>query len=236
MVARRAPALERAMTLDGERHDGRRWSSASRSTSSSRRDQAVLRCSAEFGAPPNSHICPVCLALPGALPVAEPARGGAGDARRARPELHGARGQPSSRARTTSIPTCPRATRSRSSTSRSRRTAGSEVGRARDGAVQRVRHPRVHMEEDAGKSMHDRLPGVTAIDLNRAGVPLIEIVSEPDMRSPAQARGPTSRVLKQVLEYLEVSDCNMEKGSLRVDANVSVRPAGSDRARAPRRR
>jgi aspartyl-tRNA(Asn)/glutamyl-tRNA(Gln) amidotransferase subunit B len=81
------------------------------------------------------------------------------------------------------------------------------------------------MEEDAGKSVHDRYPGATAIDLNRAGVPLIEIVSEPDMRSPREA-GAYLRVLKQILEYMAVSDVSMEEGSLRVDANVSARKRG----------
>jgi aspartyl-tRNA(Asn)/glutamyl-tRNA(Gln) amidotransferase subunit B len=89
-----------------------------------------------------------------------------------------------------------------------------------------VRITRVHIEEDAGKSVHDRFPGVSAIDLNRAGVPLIEIVSEPDIRSAAAAGG-YLRALKQLLEYLEVSDVNMEEGSLRVDANVSARAAGA---------
>jgi aspartyl-tRNA(Asn)/glutamyl-tRNA(Gln) amidotransferase subunit B len=81
------------------------------------------------------------------------------------------------------------------------------------------------MEEDAGKSIHDRYPGATAIDLNRAGVPLIEIVSEPDIRSAAGA-GAYLRTLRQILLYLQVSDVSMEEGSLRVDANVSVRPHG----------
>jgi aspartyl-tRNA(Asn)/glutamyl-tRNA(Gln) amidotransferase subunit B len=84
---------------------------------------------------------------------------------------------------------------------------------------------RVHMEEDAGKSIHDRYTGATAIDLNRAGVPLIEIVSEPDIRSAQEARR-YLQTLKQVLEYVDVSDVDMEKGSLRVDANVSARRAG----------
>jgi aspartyl-tRNA(Asn)/glutamyl-tRNA(Gln) amidotransferase subunit B len=91
-----------------------------------------------------------------------------------------------------------------------------------------VRIRRIHLEEDAGKSLHDRFDGWTAVDLNRAGVPLIEIVTEPDLVSPAHARAFLGK-LKQVLEYLEVSDCDMEKGSLRVDANVSVREAGSTR-------
>ena len=82
------------------------------------------------------------------------------------------------------------------------------------------------MEEDAGKSVHDRYPGSTAIDLNRSGTPLIEIVSEPDLRSAADT-GTYLRRLKQILEYLEVSDANMEEGSLRVDANISLREPGS---------
>jgi aspartyl-tRNA(Asn)/glutamyl-tRNA(Gln) amidotransferase subunit B len=87
---------------------------------------------------------------------------------------------------------------------------------------------RLHMEEDAGKSIHDRYPGATAIDLNRAGVPLIEIVSEPDIRSSADA-GAYLRTLKQILQYLDVSDVSMEEGSLRVDANISVRPLGQSK-------
>jgi aspartyl-tRNA(Asn)/glutamyl-tRNA(Gln) amidotransferase subunit B len=86
---------------------------------------------------------------------------------------------------------------------------------------------RIHMEEDAGKSVHDRFAGFTAIDLNRAGVPLIEIVSEPDVRGSAEA-GAYLRALKEILLYTEVSDCSMEEGSLRVDANVSARRAGEE--------
>ena len=81
------------------------------------------------------------------------------------------------------------------------------------------------MEEDAGKSVHDRFPNATAIDLNRAGVPLVEIVSDPDMRSAVEA-GAYLRTLKQILEYTDVSDVSMEEGSLRVDANVSARLRG----------
>src|SRR3989449_9522747 len=84
---------------------------------------------------------------------------------------------------------------------------------------------RLHVEEDAGKLLHDRFPKETAIDLNRCGVPLIEIVTGPDFRSPQEARA-YLLTLKQVLEYAGASDCDMEKGSLRVDANVSVRRAG----------
>jgi len=81
------------------------------------------------------------------------------------------------------------------------------------------------MEEDAGKSVHDRFPSATAIDLNRAGVPLVEIVSEPDLRSSAEARA-YLELLKEILEYTETSDASMEEGSLRVDANVSARRRG----------
>jgi aspartyl-tRNA(Asn)/glutamyl-tRNA(Gln) amidotransferase subunit B len=84
---------------------------------------------------------------------------------------------------------------------------------------------RLHLEEDAGKSLHDRLPGRTAVDLNRAGVPLAEIVSEPDLRSPAEARAYLT-LLRQLLVYAGVSDCSMEKGTLRVDANISIRRPG----------
>ncbi|HKK44128.1 MAG TPA: Asp-tRNA(Asn)/Glu-tRNA(Gln) amidotransferase subunit GatB [Balneolaceae bacterium] len=84
---------------------------------------------------------------------------------------------------------------------------------------------RIHMEEDAGKSIHDQDPYNTLIDLNRAGVPLIEIVSEPDMRTPQEAYEYLKRI-KQIVQYLEICDGNMEEGSLRCDANVSVRPRG----------
>ena len=85
---------------------------------------------------------------------------------------------------------------------------------------------RLHVEEDAGKLIHDRFPGKTAVDLNRAGTPLAEIVSEPDLRSRRPRRAPTSSTLRQILVYAGVSDCSMEQGSLRVDANISIRRPG----------
>ncbi len=97
-----------------------------------------------------------------------------------------------------------------------------------DGASRRVRLTRIHMEEDAGKSIHDDAlvgPDVTHVDLNRCGVPLLEIVSEPDLRSPAEAAA-YLRSLRQLLRYIEVSDADMEKGQLRCDANLSLRPLG----------
>src|SRR5690606_14573139 len=95
-----------------------------------------------------------------------------------------------------------------------------------EGGPASVRIRRIHVEEDAGKLVHDRFPRVSAVDLNRAGTPLVEIVTEPDLRSAADTRR-FLQTLKQVLEYLDVSDCNMEEGSLRADANVSLRPIGS---------
>jgi len=106
------------------------------------------------------------------------------------------------------------------------------VGRGRleiqleDGSTREVGITRAHLEEDAGKSLHEEFPGLTGIDLNRAGTPLLEIVSEPDLRSPKEASA-YARKIRTVVRYLGISDGNMQEGSLRVDANVSIRPAGS---------
>lgn len=94
-----------------------------------------------------------------------------------------------------------------------------------DGETKRIGITRIHMEEDAGKSIHDQDPYNTLIDLNRAGTPLIEIVSEPDIRTPQEAYAYLTRI-KQIVQYLEICDGNMEEGSLRCDANVSIRPKG----------
>ena len=97
-----------------------------------------------------------------------------------------------------------------------------------DGIRKRIGLTRIHMEEDAGKLIHGEnlgSPGKSYVDFNRTGVPLCEVVSEPDMRSPEEARAYLTE-LKSILEYTEVSDCNMEEGSLRCDANVSIRPVG----------
>ena len=97
-----------------------------------------------------------------------------------------------------------------------------------DGQVKRVGITRAHLEEDAGKSLHEGLPGVTGVDLNRAGTPLVEIVSEPDMRSSAEAVA-YARALHALVVWLDICDGNMQEGSFRCDANVSVRPAGDER-------
>src|SRR5207248_8669725 len=100
-----------------------------------------------------------------------------------------------------------------------------------DGTTKRIGITRLHMEEDAGKSMHDGFPHSTKksyIDLNRSGVPLIEIVSVPDMRTPEEAHEYLTR-LKEIILYTGVSDVNMEEGSLRCDANISLRPRGQEK-------
>jgi aspartyl-tRNA(Asn)/glutamyl-tRNA(Gln) amidotransferase subunit B len=181
-------------------------------------------CSTTFGDPPNTNVCPVCLGLPGALPTVNAeairlaVRAALGLGCEVQPRSVFARKQ-------YFYPDLPKGYQI-SQFDQPLATNGSlAIESAERGAVT-VSLVRLHVEEDAGKSLHDRFPKRTAVDLNRAGVPLAEIVSGPDLRSPQEARD-YLRALKQVLLYLGVSDCNMEEGSLRVDANVSVRPAGA---------
>ncbi len=178
--------------------------------------------STAFAAPPNTAVCPVCLGLPGALPVLDPR---AVDlALRAALALDCTVHRTSVFARKSYFyPDLPKGYQI-SQFERPLATCGALV--LDDG--RRVRIRRVHMEEDAGKSLHDRFPAATAVDLNRSGTPLIEIVTEPDLRAPREARA-WLRLLKRLMEYLEVSDCNMEQGNLRVDANVSLRARGGER-------
>jgi hypothetical protein len=189
------------------------------------RSKIFCPCSTEFGAPPNANTCPVCLALPGALPVLN--AHAVQLAVRAALALDCTVHRASVFARKNYFyPDLPKGYQI-SQFDQPLATGGRLViGTADDGAPRVVGITRAHMEEDAGKSVHDRFPAATAIDLNRAGSPLVEIVSEPDIRTPAEAREYCVR-LKEVLEYTEVSDANMEEGSLRVDANVSIRSHGS---------
>jgi aspartyl-tRNA(Asn)/glutamyl-tRNA(Gln) amidotransferase subunit B len=188
------------------------------------RTKAFCSCSASYGAPPNANTCPVCLALPGALPVLNEEA-----VRLAVLAAHAL----SCTVNETSIfarknyfyPDLPKGYQISQFDKPLAEKGKLDIGTNADSTPITVRITRVHMEEDAGKSVHDRYPGVTAIDLNRSGVPLIEIVSEPDMRSAREA-GAYLRALKQVIEYTGVSDANMEEGSLRVDANVSARLRG----------
>ena len=188
------------------------------------RTKAFCNCSTSFGDPPNVNTCPVCLALPGALPVLN-ARA-VELAVRAALALGCTINPTSIFARKNYFyPDLPKGYQI-SQYDRPLASGGRlAIGGGEDGRELAVGITRVHMEEDAGKSLHDRYPGATAIDLNRAGVPLIEIVSEPDLRSSAAA-GAYLRALREILDYAGISDVNMEEGSLRVDANVSARPRG----------
>jgi aspartyl-tRNA(Asn)/glutamyl-tRNA(Gln) amidotransferase subunit B len=194
------------------------------------RSKMFCGCSAHFGDPPNTNVCPVCLGLPGALPV--PNEQAVRLAVRAALALGCTVHRRSIFARKNYFyPDLPKGYQI--SQFEEPLATGGTLGfaSAERGPVQ-VRIKRLHLEEDAGKSFHDRVPGKTAVDFNRSGVPLVEIVSEPDLRSPAEARAYLT-VLKQVLGpgYVGVSNCNMEEGSLRVDANLSIRPAGSSELR-----
>ncbi len=182
-------------------------------------------CSTAFGAPPNTQVCPVCLGLPGALPVlnahavelavqAALALGCTVQARSifARKNYF--------------YPDLPKGYQI-SQYDQPLATGGRVTWHA-DGRTVAVGITRVHMEEDAGKSLHEGLPDsarYTHVDLNRSGVPLIEIVTEPDLRSPEDAAEFFTR-LRAILTAIGVNDGNMEEGSLRCDANVSVRPVG----------
>ncbi|MFW6330116.1 MAG: Asp-tRNA(Asn)/Glu-tRNA(Gln) amidotransferase subunit GatB [Gemmatimonadota bacterium] len=199
------------------------------------RTKMFCGCRYRYGAEPNTLLCPVCLGLPGALPM--PNDRAVELAVRAALALECEVAETSVFARKNYLyPDLPKgyqitqydrplAVRGVFRQGAARRDAGAGDS-APDGEERHVLIQRVHLEEDTGKSLHDRFPERTALDFNRAGVPLIEIVTEPSIRSPAEARA-FLVALKRTLEYLEASDCDMEKGSLRVDANLSVRPAGA---------
>ncbi len=190
--------------------------------------KAFCACATKFGAPPNSNTCPVCLGLPGALPVLN--KKALALACRASLALGCKLQRRSIFARKNYFyPDLPKGYQI-SMYELPLATAG-ELEIAVDGVAKRIGITRLHMEDDAGKSLHEGFPDSDAwsyIDFNRCGVPLIEIVSEPDLRTPAEAYAYLN-TLKQILEYTEVSDCNMEEGSLRCDANVSVRLRGAEK-------
>jgi aspartyl-tRNA(Asn)/glutamyl-tRNA(Gln) amidotransferase subunit B len=182
-------------------------------------------CSTRFGAPPNTNVCPVCLGMPGALPVLN--RKAVEFATLAAMALNCRINETSIFARKNYFyPDLPKGYQISQYDKPLAEHGYIEVSGG--GGRKKIGITRVHLEEDAGKSLHEGFPDSdekTAIDLNRTGVPLIEIVSEPDIATPDEAYEYLTR-LKEIILYTGVSDCNMEEGSLRCDANVSVRPRG----------
>jgi aspartyl-tRNA(Asn)/glutamyl-tRNA(Gln) amidotransferase subunit B len=180
-------------------------------------------CSTTFGASPNTHTCPVCLGMPGVLPVLN----------RAVVEFT------IKMALATHCSIAPHSQFARKNYFYPDLPKGYQISQyelplAQNGyveietesVVKRVRIHRIHMEEDAGKLIHDEFQPTSYVDFNRTGVPLMEIVSEPDIRSPEEASS-YLRTIREILRYLEICDGNMEEGSMRCDANVSLRPAGT---------
>jgi aspartyl-tRNA(Asn)/glutamyl-tRNA(Gln) amidotransferase subunit B len=185
-------------------------------------------CSTRFGEPANMNTCPVCLGLPGALPVLNKAavtmavKAAFGLNCKVNSESQWSR-------KNYFYPDLPKGYQ----ISQYDRPLAVEgfIEILVNGERKKIGVQRIHMEEDAGKSLHEGFPDSsknTYLDYNRSGVPLIEIVSKPDIRSSEEAHDYLTR-LKEILEYLDVNDGNMEEGSLRCDANVSIRPIGSDK-------
>src|SRR3954452_19409700 len=178
-------------------------------------------CLTTFGAPPNTHVCPTCLGLPGALPVlnAEAARMALKAALaldcEVRPKSRFAR-------KNYFYPDLPKGYQI--SQFDEPFSDHGHLDIAVPQGTKRARILRIHMEEDAGKNMHG-LGSDSVVDLNRAGVPLVEIVGEPDLASPAEA-AEYLRTLRDVLVFLGINDGNLEEGSFRCDANVSIKPVG----------
>ncbi|MFL6300342.1 MAG: Asp-tRNA(Asn)/Glu-tRNA(Gln) amidotransferase subunit GatB [Terriglobales bacterium] len=185
-------------------------------------------CSTTFGAPPNTNVCPVCLGLPGALPVLN--KKAVDFAVRAAMALNCTVNETSIFARKNYFyPDLPKGYQISQFDKPLAEHGFIELKIS--GATKRIGITRLHMEEDAGKSMHEGFADSadkSYIDLNRSGVPLIEIVSEPDMRTPDEAYEYLTR-LKEIILYTGVSDVNMEEGSLRCDANISLRPRGQEK-------
>ena len=182
-------------------------------------------CSTEFGSPPNENTCPICFGMPGVLPVLN--KRFLESSMRACLATH-CTIEPMNRfaRKNYFYPDLPKGYQ----ISQFELPLGTNgyININVDGTKKRIGLTRIHMEEDAGKLIHGEnsgRPGKSYVDFNRTGVPLCEVVSEPDMRSAEEARAYLNE-LKSILEYTGVSDCNMEEGSLRCDANVSIRPVG----------
>jgi aspartyl-tRNA(Asn)/glutamyl-tRNA(Gln) amidotransferase subunit B len=193
------------------------------------RTKAFCGCRNHFGSEPNTNICPVCLGLPGALPVLNSQA--VAFATLASVALNCQVRERSIFARKNYFyPDLPKGYQISQFDKPLAEHGWIDVPAA-DGSTKRIGITRLHMEEDAGKSLHDGFADSatrTYLDLNRCGTPLAEIVSEPDIRTPDEAFEYLTR-LKEILLYCGVSDCNMEEGSLRCDANVSVRPNGQEK-------
>jgi aspartyl-tRNA(Asn)/glutamyl-tRNA(Gln) amidotransferase subunit B len=192
------------------------------------RTKIYCGCPTSFGAPPNTNVCPVCLGLPGALPVLN--RRAVEMAVEAALALN-CRVNPVSRLARKNYfyPDLPKGYQISQYESPLAEHGWVEIRAG--GALRRIGITRVHIEDDAGKSLHEGFRDsdrYTYVDLNRCGTPLIEIVTEPDIRSSEEAFAFLTE-LKLIMQYIEVSSCDMEKGHLRCDANVSVRPRGAER-------
>jgi aspartyl-tRNA(Asn)/glutamyl-tRNA(Gln) amidotransferase subunit B len=192
------------------------------------RTKIFCGCPTSFGAPPNTNVCPVCLGLPGALPVLN--RQAVEMAIMAALAMH-CRVNPFSRfaRKNYFYPDLPKGYQISQYDQPLAEHGWLEI--SVDAQKKRIGVTRVHLEDDAGKSIHDGFKDsdrYTYVDLNRSGTPLIEIVSEPDLRSSDEAYEYLSE-LKQVMQYVGVSECDMEKGQLRCDANVSVRLKGAEK-------
>ncbi|PIU42024.1 MAG: Asp-tRNA(Asn)/Glu-tRNA(Gln) amidotransferase GatCAB subunit B [Candidatus Omnitrophica bacterium CG07_land_8_20_14_0_80_42_15] len=179
-------------------------------------------CSTEFGAPPNSHTCPVCLGLPGALPVLNE------EVMNLAIKVALALNCSVSK-----IMKFDRKNYYYPDLPKNFQISQYDMPLASDGyleietsgGLKKIGVKRAHLEEDAGKLIHDEAKRFSLVDLNRTGIPLLEVVSEPEISAPEEAYQYLIN-LKAILQYLDVSDCNMEEGSLRCDANVSIRPEG----------
>ncbi|HDL18812.1 MAG TPA: Asp-tRNA(Asn)/Glu-tRNA(Gln) amidotransferase subunit GatB [Bacteroidetes bacterium] len=184
-------------------------------------------CSAGFGADPNSQACPICMGMPGVLPVVN--EKAVEFAIKAGCATHCTIADYSVFARKNYFyPDLPKGYQI--SQFEEPICSDGYVEIEHNGDIKKIGLIRIHLEEDAGKSVHaeEWVPEEeTLVDLNRCGVPLIEIVSQPDIRSPREATLYLAQ-LKRILEYLEISDCNMEEGSLRCDANISLRPVRTE--------
>jgi aspartyl-tRNA(Asn)/glutamyl-tRNA(Gln) amidotransferase subunit B len=185
------------------------------------RSKIFCACEATFGGPPDTNVCPVCLGMPGVLPVLN--RRAVEFAILAGLATDCTIAERSRFARKNYFyPDLPKGYQI--SMYEAPLCTGGHLDVLVDGETRRIGLTRIHMEEDTGKNIHEE--ETSLVDFNRSGVPLLEIVSEPDMRTVAEA-GAYLRTLRSILQYLEICDGNMEEGSFRCDANVSVRPAGT---------